>query len=339
MDEESRKTATDPTGSQPPVKEPDKFTQRTDSFNEEETALNEVSRRTQMPRLQGYSVQNIESWFQRLESYFDLVGFNKIRNKNTCDIKKFHHVIISIDEKLYEKAVDVIKNPPEQDRYETLKRSILDKFLLNSNPRLEQITNGIQLDDEMPSHILAQLQRTAVTNDQKLVRDSWLQRLSLEARAVVIGLERGSGGRLNLNELANMADEIVASLRVTSVNIAAIQRPPTTPMVINANPQTTASVNTANGPSSMELRMVELEKDVETVKITINRIESKLNPATRGRSNERRNRSNASSSPSKNLAPTPPQTCWFHREYGARAKKCTEPCDFKPTKSEQIRTP
>lgn len=300
-------------------------------IDSEERAIAQVSQRAQMPKLQGYSVHNIESWFQRVESYFDVVGFNRITNKAVRDKKKFHHLVINIDEKMYEQASDVIQYPPEEDKYETLKRSVLSKFAPSSISRLEQLTTGIQLGDAKPSHVLTQLQRTGVTTDKKIIRDFWLQRLPLQARAVITGLEQGAHGSLELDELATIADEIVASLRVSSSSIAVLQAAPTVSMAsAAAQPTATATVSAISSP--VETRINQLEKDIDTVKATVTRIESKLGQVNiRGRSTDRRDsRDRSSSRPrrdgsNQSKGSTQHSTCWFHREYGTKARKCNKP--------------
>lgn len=75
-------------------------------------SVSKISARPAQPQLQGYSIHNIESWFRRMESYFSIVGFSSISNSKRRDQAKFDHIVICMDEKLFEQAYEVINNPP-----------------------------------------------------------------------------------------------------------------------------------------------------------------------------------------------------------------------------------
>lgn len=113
-------------------------------------------------------------------AFFRIQNFGKM-DQDRRDIEKFNVTIMYLDERLYEQAYEVIKNPPTRDRFATLKQTVISKFSTSSLSRLEQLNSGIQLGDNKPSHMLSLLQRTDVTSDQKLIKDFWIQRLLISA--------------------------------------------------------------------------------------------------------------------------------------------------------------
>lgn len=267
--------------------------------------------RVQIPKINGYSVNNIESWFTRLEAFFRIQNFGKMNQKRR-DAEKFNMTIMHLDEKLYEQAFEIIRNPPEENLYDTLKQTIISKFSASSISRLEQLTSGIQLGDNKPSHMLTQLQRTDVTRDKQIIKDFWIQRLPVAARAVIAGVDKSSPN-MTLEELAIIADEIVDTVRVNNIESIGNTVSP------NANISAMAT-NQNNDRISM------LEK-------IIARIENKLdNPNHNGRSRNRQ-RENRDKTPHRsksrnNYVPANNGKCWYHSNYGDLARKCTAPCTF-----------
>jgi len=150
-----------------------------------------------------------------MDAYFRIQGFGKM-NAEQRDAMKFNLTIMHLDERLYEQAYEVIQNPPESEKYATLRKTVLAKFSSSSMARLEQLIAGIQLGDGKPSHMLSQLQRTGVTSDQKLIKGFWLQRLPVDTRGILAVFAK-SNPDTTVESLAAIADEV---MDVTHVNAA-----------------------------------------------------------------------------------------------------------------------
>lgn len=279
----------------------------------ESADISTFAARVQVPQLHGYSINNIESWFTRLEAFFRVHGFGKM-NQDQRDQGKFNIAVMYMDERLYEQAFEIVRTPPAQDRYGTLRRTIINKFSASPMARLEQLTTGIQLGDNKSSHMLTQLQHTDVTRDQQLIKDFWIQRLPVSARAVIAGVAKGNP-EMTLEQLASIADEIIDAVRVNSVE--SVSTKPLNPLQ-QQQKQSIEAITTIP-PTSLETRVGYLER-------TLARIESKICQERQTRSRERRSRS---ATPHKRPTSTAgDSTCWYHKRYGVDAKRCNTPCNF-----------
>lgn len=282
----------------------------TENQNMNEVDDNLFATRAPFPKIQGYLPHNIESWFTRLEAYFRVQSWGKMPMARR-DVIKYNVTIMNMDETLYEQAFDVIQNQPTTNAFETLKQAVISRFTSSSIARLEQLTSGLQLGDKKPSHLLSQLQRTGATTDKQIIRDFWIQKLPVAARAVITGVSKGPT-EMTLEQLASIADDVVDTMRTNK--LAGIE---------STNDVTSADMAAMSSTRKLEDRVLSLEK-------TLSRIESKLgqlsNPS-RGRTYER--------SLSRNRPATPAKTqqssgdiCWFHTTFGKEAKRCRSPCKF-----------
>ncbi|XP_036321231.1 uncharacterized protein LOC118735533 [Rhagoletis pomonella] len=271
--------------------------------------ISSFAARVQVPLLNGFSLQSIESWFTRLEAFFSINNFGKM-NQNQRDNAKFNIAVMYMDERLHEQTLDIVRNPPVKDKYATLRTAVLSKFSISPIARLEQLTSGIQLGDNKPSHMLSQLQRTGVTTDKKLIKDFWLQKLPVSARAVITGIDKGNP-EMTLEQLASIAGEIIDVVRVNSVEAVSAGS--------STRPLQQSSAH-ADSNASIESRIERIER-------ALARIEKKSNKShQRARSPSRQNSPLRSSANSQ-------QMCWYHKIFGTKAQKCNYPCNFKEQKN------
>ncbi|XP_036327184.1 uncharacterized protein LOC118739782 [Rhagoletis pomonella] len=278
----------------------------------ETTDVNSFAARVQVPQLSGFSLQSIESWFTRLEAFFGINNFGKM-NQDQRDNTKFNIAVMYMDERLHEQAFDVVRNPPAKCKYEALRTTILSKFSVSPIARLEQLTSGIQLGDKKPSHMLTQLQRTGVTSDKQLIKDFWLQKLPVSARAVITGIDKGNP-EMTLEQLASIADEIIDVVRANSVDAVTARNP---------QDQTVNNTTTPCGSNSS------IESRIERIERALSRIETstKRDSNRRSRSHSRNKGAMRTSSNSQQVI------CWYHKRFSDQAQKCNSPCNYKSTKN------
>ncbi|XP_017485500.1 PREDICTED: uncharacterized protein LOC108374052 [Rhagoletis zephyria] len=272
--------------------------------------VNSFAARVQIPQLNAFSLQGIESWFTRLEAFFRINNFGKL-NQEQRDSTKFNIAVMYMDERLHEQAYDIVRNPPNKDKYETLRQTILNKFSVSPIARLEQLTSGIQLGDSKPSHMLTQLQRTGVTTDKQLIKDFWLQKLPVSARAVITGIDKGNTD-MTLEQLASIADEIIDVVRANSTNA----------VTVRSQQEQTTPTTKLNGNSSMETRISRIERALSRIELS-NRRRRSSRPRSHSRSGETGHSSEGMQQ----------KNCWYHRRFGDKAQKCETPCNFKTAKN------
>lgn len=257
---------------------------------------------------------SIETWFIKIENWFGLQGLGERK-----EVEKYKAVIAYLDHKYLDQVHDLVRTQPAQQPYQTLKTAILAKFSESEMARLDKLATGIQLGDGRPSHLLSQLQRVNATDDESVVRRYWIKRLPPAARAVIVGMLESSPN-ISLNQLAITADAVIDSLSYSA----------------NDNVSSISGSNTnINAITSSDDRLAKLEKRVEKQDQTLQQINSKLGQLlsnNRSRTRERatsNNRPNRPNTPQRQSNQENSSFCWYHNEYGTRARKCEDPCSYK----------
>lgn len=289
--------------------------QRIETGKNTQKQINSVFGKLPFPKLN--SKFNIESWFIKVDAWFELNGFG-VRKEN----EKFTAIVAHAEDYVLDQVFDLVRTRPSTEPYTTLKKAIIDKFSESAMARLDKLTSGIQLGDGKPSHLLSQLQRTNATSDESIVRRYWIKRLPPAARAVIVGMLEAQPNT-PLNQLAITADAVLDSLAETT-SIASV----TSDSNIHSN---------INAVSSIDSRVDKLEKRIDTQETTLQQINSKLGQLLandrsrqRDRSQSQSNRSNTPQRSTTNEQQQQSKSCWFHRKYGSQARKCLSPCDFTP---------
>lgn len=235
--------------------------------------------------------------FVRLESWFE--------NYNVwSDQTKFTTLVALLEHRQMTHVLGTVLNPPETNKYQTLKQAMLDNIGDSTQQRYRKLINAGELGDHKPSYRLNELRRLAngEMNDN-LLKQIWLAQLPSEVRAVLAICQD-----YDLNILAKKADDVSESLtpkHVASVSLEA------TPEI-----QEPAYIN--------ELRIA-IEQIQRELKSSRSRPSSPPNDKRRNRSSSRG--PFRSSSRQRSESPESSQTCWHHRTFGDKARKCKKPCD------------
>lgn len=137
-------------------------------------------------------------WFAQAESQFALA-------KVTQDETKFHHIVAKIDQSVICHVADLVKAPPEKDKYKAIKERLIARFELTPQSKLEKLLGSFDLGDLRPTHLLAKMQELAsgLNVDESLLKMLFLQRLPANIRGV-LSINDGS-----LSKLAEMGDKMV----------------------------------------------------------------------------------------------------------------------------------
>ena len=85
-----------------------------------------------------------EVWFAQAEAQFKL-------RKIEADETKYYYVIAALDQETASRLMDLISQPPEYDKYLTLKDCLTDTFGLNKRERAARLLHFRQLGDSKPS--------------------------------------------------------------------------------------------------------------------------------------------------------------------------------------------
>lgn len=210
----------------------------------------------------------------------------------TRDNSKYNHVISVLEPQYLSIVSDLIRNPPADGKYETLKTRLISEYTISDHKKLTVLLTEIELGDDKPSHLLRKMRELARNSlREDALKSLWIDRLPENVRAAV------AISNDNLNTCAALADKIIEIVSSKQVS----------------------EVKTDNNPSSSHLQAQIDELTKEFREFRSNRSRSP-NSYNNNHNDKKRSRSKSNSKR---------PYCRFHYKYGALARKCEQPCQYK----------
>ncbi|KZC11474.1 hypothetical protein WN55_03099 [Dufourea novaeangliae] len=120
---------------------------------------------------------------------------------------KFYYIMAQLEPKYALEVQGIFNNPPETDKYATLKRELIHRLSVSQSQRIRQLLEQEEMGDRTPFHFLRHMRslaRTSVTDN--FFRTLWSSRLPAMIRAIVT-----AQADLTLDKLAEIADQIYES--------------------------------------------------------------------------------------------------------------------------------
>lgn len=236
-----------------------------------------------------------ELWFAQLEGQFALANI-------TVDSTKYNYVISNLEYKYFTEIKDIVKNPPNTNKYDKIKSELISRLSSSQEQRVRQLLTHEDIGDRKPSQFLRHLQNLAGPNvPDDFVRSLWSSRLPTHIQVIVASQPRSS-----LDELATLAD---------TVNEVICQ-----PQIHEVSAST----------SSDEIS--DLKKSIAELTRQVAELSSLSRARSRSRSNGRPGWRRRSRSRSKNSANE--THCWYHRKFQKKATKCRSPCAYKENEND-----
>ncbi|KAJ8688069.1 hypothetical protein QAD02_023864 [Eretmocerus hayati] len=230
---------------------------------------------------------------------------NNIRSDNS----KYHLTVSALNPEALQEIADVLRAPPETDKYQHLKEQIMNRFALSEDKQLHKLLTGIQLGDKKPSQLLREMRALAGKKaSEDVLRIKWLASLPDNTQRF-LKIFRGS----NLEELAVAADELMET--------------GSTPFVMSTSSRVKSPARSSSDVASLETEILSM-KTLMAQLITLSRdILSKLGTPNAAAPNPRP-RSRA-----RSPSPANPGMCYYHAKWGKDAKRCLLPCTFKASEN------
>ena len=227
-------------------------------------------------------------WFAQVEAQFTT---RRITQQRTM----YDYVVAHLAPEFAVEVRDLILTPPADNPYEALKRELVKRTAASEQRRLQQLFTGEELGDRKPSQLLRRMQQLLGDKkpDKSFLRELFLQRLPANVRMVL-----ASTGDSSLDELANLADNI---MEVAVPAISSVQTP---------HPHLTDQLS-------------QLREEVSSLKQMVQSI-SRTHTLDRRRSRSR----GRSPTPNSPRDSRPSTWCWYHSKFGSNARKCSPPCSF-----------
>ena len=220
-------------------------------------------------------------WFDRIEAQFRI-------SRIVADQTKFDYVVASFESEVLSQVCDIIKQPPEANKYDTLKKRVIAVYAESQNQQTRKLLTELDLGDLKPSQLLNKMRNLAGDNiKDDFLKNLWLQRLPADFQTVLTASD------VAVNDLAAMADRMW-ELRPTP------------------------SVNAIKHTSSSEIS--EIKAQINALTEQIAQLNSRSRNTFRRRQNSRPRSRSSSAHASK--------FCYFHKRFKGQARKCTPPCTF-----------
>lgn len=242
--------------------------------------------------------ENPEIWFAQIEAQF----YNA---KVHTDTAKFNTIVGAMDSKILGQVSEAVLSPPEQNKYENIKRLLILRFSDSEQMKARKLLSQMTLGDQRPSHLLNEMRHLAGAKlPDEFLKTLWLANLPTHARAILSACDS------NLAALGTMADKILEVGQFSNINVVETS---------------TATADWSRRPnteySALELRIEQLTKQVQNMSHQRH---------SRSRS---RNRSAGAARDRSTTERAVHDFCWYHYKFGTAATKCKEPCKFKAPKN------
>lgn len=236
-------------------------------------------------------------WFIQVEQIFSI-------NRITSDVSKYRHVVAVLPQEAMGNVVDLLRNPPNENKYEMLKEALISRHSMSENKKLEELLSSSEMGDRSPSSFYREMEN--LTGNSNFVNQSLLKKLWLRKLPENIKLAVTCYNVEEVTELLAMADrlwETTQSSRISEIK--------------------------SNNSSTKEDKLIEaiksLSLEVSSLKERVSRNSYKGNDYKRGRSR--------SSSRSRNRDKY--KYCWYHWKFADKASKCIPPCQFTTDRKER----
>ena len=151
--------------------------------------------------------QDTELWFIQAEAQFQIRGI-------TLSATKYHHAVAALDAETASRCRDVLRAPPSESPYESLKQSLLGTFSCSEYQRASKLINMPPLGDASPSKLLDEM--FTLLGDHTpcfLFRALFLERLPMDIRMHLTG-----STVTDIRELARLANDIWVTKQAATVN-------------------------------------------------------------------------------------------------------------------------
>ncbi|XP_055950353.1 uncharacterized protein LOC129984489 [Argiope bruennichi] len=233
-------------------------------------------------------------WFVQLEAQFALAGI-------TADDTKFNHVVSAVDSDILNCVSDIILKPPDTDKYPTLKKRLIELHSESEASKIRTLLQGLELGDQRPSQLLARMKTLAGDAvGEPLLKSLWLGRLPNSTQTILTALNEDLAG------LASVADKINDLAGYSNIN----------------------SVT----PQSSNNQIAQLEKQVAHLTTLVGELTTTMRQSrsqSRNRNRPFKNSRSCSRDRLKKYKEPADGICFYHTNFGTKAKKCSLPCSFK----------
>ena len=225
-------------------------------------------------------------WFTQAEAQFAI-------KRITVSLTKFYYVVAALPQGVAAGVMDILRAPPANEPYETLKSRLEQSYSISEYNRAEQLINLPALGDRKPSHMMNSMLSLLPEGHKPgfLFKYLFLNRLPEGIRSHLMNIKTEQ-----LRDLAAIADQLWSATNLP---------PPVCP------------VQTEHGPQ--EINALPPTRNYRRPEQSNRRPEQDRRPEQSNRRPEQNRRQEQHN----------PRFCHYHNTYGEKAHRCTSPCSYQ----------
>ncbi|XP_046810027.1 uncharacterized protein LOC124420610 [Lucilia cuprina] len=291
------------------------LTDNSDNINTETGTLTELDNRSTPTCPQSNieicstTIKLLQFWTNCPEAWFIHAEMQFANRKVTQDITKYEYVVTALPQDVIVTVLDIIQKPPSSNRYDHLKKILIERHSMSENTKLDKILSNSEMGDQKPSEFYRSLALLGNSNfSPDVLRKIWLRKLPNNINVVLTG-----SNLTDINELTRLADiiwEVLQSNKIASIR-------DTTP-IHSANSYSLEKVveNLVQATTNICNSFNNLSLDVASIK---NQLDGQqYRPLNRRLSRSR----------SRPRSTNRDWICRFHYRYGSEARRCEQPCSY-----------
>ena len=230
-------------------------------------------------------------WSNDPELWFTQIEAIFTSRNITTDATKYGHLVGALPAETAVQVRDILLNPPAAGtRFVNLKTELIKRTTDSDQQRIKQLLTVEELDGRRPTQLLRRMRQLAGTNGA--ITDELLKQLFIPRLPANVQVALTAHDSLTVDQMAVLADRMVE-----------------------------VSIPHINAVESNEV--AELRRELAEIKTLLRSRSAERGPQA-GRSRTK----------------TPPRVtftaneseglCWFHSKFGNQAKKCRQPCSYRP---------
>ena len=257
-----------------------------------------------------FNAMDPEVWFLTAEHIF---GVNSVNS----EAERFSYLLQSVPSADLVHVRDIMQSDTAT-KYSTAKNRLIGLHGETKDQKIQRLLNGLQINrNEKPSLILAKIKSVVSQGeDSDVIYGMWLRSLPEDTRRFCMA-STGS-----LEEKATMADRLYTPQDAPNFQVSAIAQ--TSSQQVCAVDNATSMMNTLfNMLQNLQVEVASIKASKQSHNSNGNRYRNRnRSPFRYGRSRSRSRSKSPSAQPDIEDG-----KCWYHREFGNRARKCRVGCD------------
>ena len=157
-------------------------------------------------RTERFDTSDPSIWFLQFEA--------GLRINQIPDHLHYDHLLSQLHKEARQPVTAVIQDPPEQDKYQSLKKALIEAHSSTNRDKLRKLLQGERIGDRKPSTFLGHLRDLAPEKmEETVLKEFWWKELPEPMRAILSSIPDA-----NLTALAAAADSIHQELGAGSIN-------------------------------------------------------------------------------------------------------------------------